>query len=150
MTRPTSLPPWRWFRLAFAAVLVSGTFADHAFGAPPSLEGQWRVMSATYQLAGPITYDFHGNTLTIVSIQGDKDDGVVPTRYVSRFTFEIDSSVRPNRLIMKSIPAPGFPSKTSVETMEFKKGELWLMQNENWVTGLRRMDPPPPPSQQQR
>jgi hypothetical protein len=95
-----------------------------------------------------MTYEFRGDTLTIEHLTGYKDDRDEKKRYVSRYTFEIDGTVRPHRLIMKSIPSPGFPSTTTVEAMEFKNGELWLTRYAGWVTGLRKVDPLPPQQRQ--
>jgi hypothetical protein len=107
--------------------------------APPSLEGQWEVTGATYQLGGTSLYEFRGNTLTIVQSVGGKDGGPLK-RLTSKHTFEIDTTERPYLLVVSSIPAPGKTATTRTEAIELRNGELRLTRAPGWVTTLRKLE----------
>lgn len=97
---------------------------------PTLLEGRWQVFSVNYQVTGNTFYSFHGNEVTIESEYSEEKRSDAPrTKTSTNYTFKIDDSQSPNKLIMKQIGAPEIPDNLRTEAIEFKNGALWLTRD---------------------
>lgn len=123
------------------------------------LEGDWEVCSSSYQSAGGVvSYKFRGARLIIESWSGgDKRLDAPKTKSVGEYTFKIDDTSSPPRLVMTTVERPGKLAVVLKDAFEVKDGELWLCRDSGqqitsksflpgasgWLTGLRRIEKRP-------
>jgi hypothetical protein len=92
------------------------------------LRGKRILGSAGFQTAGPISYDFGADTLTVesCSIPNAKDGRAVPTTvFVKRYHYRLMIPQRnPSQIILTPIGVQGGKDETWI--YEFRDGWLWM------------------------